>query len=279
MSSIQEFRNFYAHSIVTKYGKTDEEVISAFAAVPRENYVGPGPWKVSTVFFGYIDTVTDDPRILYQDILIGLMTDRFLNNGQPSLHAFCLIACNPQPGECVVHIGAGTGYYTAILAELVGPNGEIAAYEIEPTLADQARRNLSHLSTVDVVAGSACDGMLPRADVIYVNAAATHPLPAWLDALNIGGRLIFPFTPDKAAGYMLQVTRVGENKYAARAVIGAAFTPCIGARTTEMSDILATAIKRQPMTAVKSLHRNNSPNASAWCVGQGWWLSVNEPAD
>jgi len=274
MSSIQDFRNFYARSVVSKYGKTDERIVAAFAAVPRENYVGPGPWKVSTLFSGYIDTVTDDPQILYQDVLIGLITDRFINNGQPSLHAHCLIACHPQPGEFVVHIGTGTGYYTAILAQLVGASGKVLGYEIENSLADHARRNLSHLPTVNVVTGSACEGMLPRADVIYVNAAATHPMSSWLDALKIGGRLIFPLSPDKAAGCMLQVTHVAENKYAAMAVIGAAFTPCIGARTREMSDVLVAAMKKQPMAAVKSLHRNNSPDASAWCAGEGWWLST-----
>ena len=44
-----------------------------------------------------------------------------INNGQPVLHAVGLSALNPQPGEMAVHIGAGTGYYTAILARLVGP--------------------------------------------------------------------------------------------------------------------------------------------------------------
>jgi protein-L-isoaspartate(D-aspartate) O-methyltransferase len=178
----------------------------------------------------------------------------------------------------VVHIGAGTGYYTAILAELVGANGNVVGYEIETSLAEQARRNLRHLENVVVHTGSPSDGFLPRSDVIYVNAAATHPLPEWLDALNSGGRLIFPLSPDKAAGSMLQVTRIGDDKYSAKAVIGAAFTPCVGARNGAMSEALASAMKKQPMTVVRSLHRNDSPDASAWCVGQGWWLSTNEVA-
>ena len=278
MNSIQYFRNFYARYVVSKYGKMDERVIAAFSAVEREHYVGPGPWKISTQFSGYIDTVIDDPRILYQDVLIGLITERHINNGQPSLHARCLAACNPKSGDFVLHIGTGTGYYTAILAELVGSTGNVLGYEIDASLAEQARRNLSHLPNVKIVNASGCEAALPRADVLYVNAAATHPIPAWLDALKIGGRLIFPLGPDKAAGCMLLVARVSETKYAAGAVIGAAFTPCIGARNDAMSENLATAIKKQPMTAIKSLRRNNSPDASAWCVGDGWWLSMSAPA-
>ncbi len=277
MNSIQDFRNFYARYVVSKYGKMDERVVAAFTTVERERYVGPGPWKVSTQFEGYLETVTDDPRILYQDILIGLITGRHINNGQPSLHARCLVACNPKSGESILHIGAGTGYYTAILAELVGPSGTVLGYEIDSSLADYARRNLSHLPNVTINGASGCGLTLPQADVLYVNAAATHPVAAWLDALKVGGRLIFPLSPDKAAGCMLLVVRISETKYAAACAIGAAFTPCIGARSDAMSEILANAIKKQPMTAIKSLHRDNSPDASAWCVGEGWWLSTNPP--
>jgi protein-L-isoaspartate(D-aspartate) O-methyltransferase len=112
-----------------------------------------------------------------------------------------------------------------------------------------------------------------------VNAAATHLVSVWLDALKIGGRLIFPLAPDKGARCMLLVVRLGETKYAAEAAISAAFTPCIGARNEAMSEILANAIKKQPMTAIKSLRRDHSPDASAWCIGEGWWLSTNPPLD
>ena len=50
---------------------------------------------------------------------------------------------------------------------------------------------LGEPSDVGVVAASACEGRLPEADVMYVKAGATHPLATWLDALKIGGRLIF----------------------------------------------------------------------------------------
>ena len=147
----EDHRHFYAQFIVKSSGSADERLISAFAAVPREDYLGPGPWQVF-VGSGYIPTISDDPRFLYQDILIALDTDRRINNGQPSLHARCLAAAAPMRGETVVHIGAGTGYYTAVLATLVGPTGWVSAYEIEADLAARAIENLRGFSNVSVAA-------------------------------------------------------------------------------------------------------------------------------
>jgi protein-L-isoaspartate(D-aspartate) O-methyltransferase len=279
MNSVQEFRNLYARYVAGYLGKADERLIAAFASVQRERYVGSGPWKVWTPGSGYIDTLIADPRVLYQDVLIGLAPDRGINNGQPSLHGRCLASCAPKSGDSVLHIGAGTGYYTAILAELVVPGGTITAYEIDRELADLAHRNLGDLKNVTVIAASGCDTALPEADVIYISAGATHPMPAWLDALKAGGRLIFPLTPVKGVGCMLLVTRLAAAKYAAAAVSGAAFTPCVGACDNAMSEVLANAFRTRPVTLVKSLRRNNNPDDSVWCKGNGWWLSTSEPAE
>jgi len=279
MDSIQDCRKFYARYVVCNSVGADERLIAAFASVERERYVGAGPWKIMTLGSGYIDTIDDDPRVLYQDVLIGLKPGRHINNGQPSLHARCLAACNPKSGDSVLHIGAGTGYYSAILAELVGSDGEVIAYEIDTELASLAHRNLSHLPNVKVICASGCDATLPQADVIYVNAAATQPMPAWLDALKMGGRLIFPLTPINAVGCMLLVTRLAGAEYAASAVCGAVFTPCIGAVDEAMSKALASALKKDKVKSLKSLHRNNTPDGSAWCKGDGWWLSTREASE
>src|SRR5699024_12650097 len=45
-------------------------------------------------------------------------------------------------GERVLQIGAGSGYYSAVLAEIVGPAGQVTAVEVDPALADRARINL-----------------------------------------------------------------------------------------------------------------------------------------
>jgi protein-L-isoaspartate(D-aspartate) O-methyltransferase len=277
MDSVQDYRRFYAEFIVRSSGCSDEQLISAFAAVPREDFVGHGPWQVF-VGSGYIPTISDDPRHLYHDILVGLAIDRKINNGQPSLHARCLAAAAPMPGETVVHIGAGTGYYTAIVALLVGPTGRVTAFEIEPDLAARARINLRGFSNVSVTTESAATAQIPPADVIYVNAGATHPAFPWLDTLKIGGRLVFPLTPDEDFGVMLQITRKAPNTYAAHALVRAAFIPCIGARDKATSASITAALERQSLKAVRSFHRDAAPDETAWCIGRGWWLSSSEPA-
>jgi protein-L-isoaspartate(D-aspartate) O-methyltransferase len=275
VTSVREFRDFYAQFVVASAGCANDRLTSAFSRVPREAYVGAGPWQV---FAGnrYLQTVSDDPRLVYQDILIGLAPERGINNGQPSLHALCLAVCAPERGDSVVHIGAGTGYYTAIVADLVGSTGRVTAFECEVDLAEKARMNLRHLDNVSVVAKQAAHVTLPKADVIYVNAGATHPVPAWLDALDVGGRLIFPLTSNGGWGCMLLVTRRTADVYEARGISRAAFIPCVGARNDDDARALADALEGSSFRKVRTLHRNDAPGATAWCVGAGWWLSTAE---
>jgi protein-L-isoaspartate(D-aspartate) O-methyltransferase len=272
LSSIEDHRTFYANFVVRSAGSSNETLVAAFSATVRERYLGAGPWSVF-VNPGYISTVSADPRLLYQDVVIGLATDRGINNGQPSLHARCLSCCAPNAGDSVVHIGAGTGYYTAILARLIGSKGELSAYEIEPDLAYQARENLREFPNVTVTAASACEGALPLADVIYVSAGATHPLASWLDALNVGGRLIFPLTTHQGFGVMLLVSRQVSGPYAASVLLPVAFIPCIGARDEATSEALMAALKSRTLFSARSLHRNTAPDSTACCVGNDWWLS------
>lgn len=276
MNSIEDHRLFYANFVVRSAGSSNEQLIAAFAAIKRERYVGSGPWSIY-VHPGYISTASDDPSLLCQDIVVAIAPERNINNGQPTLHARCLAACAPTPGESVVHIGAGTGYYTAILAALIGSAGRVSAYEIESDLAVRAAENLRHLSNVAVVAASACEGRLPEADVIYVNAGATHPLGIWLDALTKGGRLIFPMTTNSGFGVMLMITRRNADSYRAAIVSQAGFIPCAGARDDAASQALSAALQSRAILGAKSLRRGGAADDTACCVGKDWWLSTAEP--
>jgi len=127
----------YAAAIMRLAGVRDPRVEAAFAAVPREDFAGPPPWRIGSGSpFGL--TSADDPERLYEDVLVGIDLRRGINNGQPSLHAQSIAALGLREGETVVQIGAGAGYYTAILATLVGAAGRVIAYEIEPDIAERA---------------------------------------------------------------------------------------------------------------------------------------------
>jgi protein-L-isoaspartate(D-aspartate) O-methyltransferase len=221
-----------------------------------------------------MSTETDDPAILYQDMNVALLPALRINNGQPSLHAVCLTQVAPRPSETAIHIGAGTGYYTAIIAELVGPVGRIDAYEINTELADRARANLADRAVVTVHTATAVGAALPPADVIYVSAGATDVPAEWLDALTVGGRLVLPLTPDDGPGFMLLVTRTERDTYAARSVSPAYFIPCVGVRDDAASRALAAAIAARSPEQIRSLRRDSVPDESAWCIWPNWWLST-----
>ena len=278
MDRLEAHRTFFADLITTTVGVPNSRLTAALAVTPRERFLGPGPWRI---FVGgtYIDTPTGDPAFLYQDVAIALSEAKKINNGQPVLHAMALAALNPQDGDMVVHVGAGTGYYTALLGNLAGPRGHVFAYEIDPELAEQARRNLADASNITVYERSGTEGSLPACDALYVNAGATMPLNVWLDALRPGGRLLFPLTPDgpggaPGAGGMLLITRTPADKLDARFLMPVMFIPCLGARDEETGRKLAEAFSRGDMKNVRSLHRNTPPDSTCWCAGNGWWLST-----
>lgn len=275
MDRLETFRAFYASLIVGNAGVPAgaSNLTAAFASVPREQFIGPPPWRVFTPA-GYIPVPSDDPAFLYQDITVALQSEGRINNGQPTLHARCIAALKIEAREAVLHVGAGSGYYTALLAELSGPDGSVVAYEIEQGLAERAKANLSRYFNVVVQHRSGSEGPLPECDVIYVNAGATSPMAVWLDALRPGGRLLFPLTPAKGFGGMLLVTHQRDQSYAARFVTFAMFIPCTGARDEETSNRLTQAFAGGSARSVRSLHRGTPPGDTCWFAGHDWWLST-----
>jgi protein-L-isoaspartate(D-aspartate) O-methyltransferase len=273
MDRVAEVRKFFARLITANCGIAAGSALeAAFAATPRERFLGPPPWKIFTAT-GYIEAKSSDPALLYQDVVVSLGVDAPLNNGQPTLHAYCIHTLDLKPGERVLHVGAGTGYYTTILAMLVGETGSVMAYEIEPELAARAKANLAALTQVHVLARSGAEGPLPECDAIYVNAGATEPLAVWLDALKPRGRLLFPLTPGSGAGAMLLVTKLDE-RYSARFLMQVQFVGCEGARDEATAERLTEAFRGRRWAEVKTLHRDEARDESCWCAGDGWWLST-----
>jgi hypothetical protein len=125
-------------------GSDDPRLEETFALVRREAFMPPGPWKV-LVGDEYVETPSADPAYLYQNTLVALDAEKGINNGAPFLHARWIGAVAPKAGEMVTHVGAGTGYYSAVLSMLVLPGGSLTAYEIDNELAKAARRNLAPL--------------------------------------------------------------------------------------------------------------------------------------
>src|SRR5277367_6789239 len=132
---IEIIRRAYAKQVLAAADADDRRLEAAFATVPREHFLGRGPWQIVRWGRGYVATPSRNPVYLYDDVVVAILPERNLNNGQPSLHAWLMASAAPKAGEHVVHIGTGSGYYTAILAHLAGRPGRITAIEYDPELA------------------------------------------------------------------------------------------------------------------------------------------------
>lgn len=275
-------RRAYARQVTFLGEAASPALEDAYANVPREAYLGRGPWPIFRRPGGYLPTPDDDPAWLYWDILVGIIPERGLNNGQPSAHAAWIAAAAPAPGEHVVHVGAGVGYYSAIMAHMVGPSGVLTAIEFDTDLAARAAANLAHLLRVRVLQGDGSVTPFAPADVIYVNAGATRPAPAWLDGLRDGGRLILPLTTKlnfqlwdirRPSGAVFRITRRGKD-FDADFIGPIGVFPCEGMRDEESERALATAFEKGGFQDVKRLRRTaDIPDEDCWVKTPGWSLA------
>ncbi len=209
-------RRAYARQVLAAAGVADPALERALAETERERYLGPGPWQVLRAGDRYAATPDADPLYLYTDDLVAIDAARRLNNGQPSFLAKLIHAAAIRPGDHVVHVGTGTGYYTAVMARLAGPDGRVTGLEVDPGLAARAAANLAGLPGATVLAGDGARVDVAPADVVFVNAGAVRPADLWLDRLEDGGRLVLPLTVDAGGqgatrGAVFLVTRRGDG--------------------------------------------------------------------
>jgi len=155
-------------------GITDERVLGAMAAVPRERFVDPG---------------TEDDA--YEDGPLPIGCAQTIS--QPYVVALMLELAEIGPDERVLEVGAGSGYVAALMGRLAR---EVVAVEHHGELAEQARGRLAALG-VDNVRVVVADGKrgCPEAapfDAIVVSAAATEVPAPLTEQLAPGGRLVLP---------------------------------------------------------------------------------------
>ncbi len=274
---IESARRFYAEEICRLNGISSQAILAAFATVPRERFVGPGPWVIQSSNKSWF-TSDPDPTHLYRDTLIVLDEAKHLNNGQPSLWAIHLDLLRIRPGDEILHLGCGTGYYTSILAELTGPTGKVTAIEIEEDLAARARDALEPWPQVTVIHADGSLGPFEPANVIVVSAGATHPLPAWLAAVKPAGKLLFPLTSTRGPGAMAHLTRVSADFFAASLRGSVFFVDFAGARDPAIANDLAQALRRDNGASVRSLRCDvHEREESCWLHGNGWCFSRFTP--
>jgi protein-L-isoaspartate(D-aspartate) O-methyltransferase len=274
---IESARRLFAEEICRLNRISSPAICAAFATVPRERFVGPGPWTIQSSGTSWFSEDAD-PTHVYRDALIVLDQAKHLNNGQPSLWAIHLDLLRIRPGDEILHLGCGAGYYTAILAELAGPKGKVTAIEIDEGLASRARTALEPWPQVTVIQTDGSQGPFTPADAIVVSAGATHPLAAWLAAVKPAGKLLFPLTAAHGPGTMAHLTRASADRFAAALESSVFFVDFAGARDSAVDCELARALQRDAGASVRSLRCDvHAKDESCWLHGDGWCFSRLAP--
>jgi protein-L-isoaspartate(D-aspartate) O-methyltransferase len=155
-------------------GIADSRVLDAMLRVPRHEFV-PESLRAET----------------YEDHPLPIGDGQTIS--QPYVVAVMLESLQLKPSDIVLEIGTGSGYVTALLAELAA---EVFSIERHDDLAANARAVLARLgySNTHVFTGDGTFGLPAHApfDVILVSAAAFQIPPALLAQLREGGRMIIP---------------------------------------------------------------------------------------
>lgn len=137
-------------------------------------------------------------------------------NSQPSTVGAMLRWLEVEPGQRVLDVGSGSGWTTALLAHLVGPEGSVLGLELFPQLVEGARAALAQLDLPWATIQQAEAGVLGAPgsapfDRILVSAEAEQLPEELVEQLADHGVMVAP-----VAGRMLHVVREGESVHVTR---------------------------------------------------------------
>lgn len=189
-------------------GIRDERVLAAMERVPRHLFVS-----------------ADEHEEAYEDRPLAIAEGQTVS--QPYIVAVTLEALAIPPNARVLEIGTGSGYQTALLAEIAR---EVYSVERYPLLVEQARSRLSELgySNVHIVLGDGSGGLAQHApyDSIVASAAAPRIPQPLLDQLSDPGRMVIPVGP--SAGQRLELLVKNDGHWSVTTLEGCRFVPMIG---------------------------------------------------
>lgn len=191
-------------------GIRDERVLDAMRTVPREEFV------------------TDEYREMsYRDGPLPIEAAQTIS--QPYIVALMTEALGLGPEDCVLEVGAGSGYAASVLSRVAG---QVYAIEYHEELARLARARAAQLGydNLEVMHGDGTRGWPAHApfDAILVSAGGPDVPPTLLDQLAIGGRMVIPVGDRTHSQELLRVRRVGEHEFEQESLGRVQFVPLVG---------------------------------------------------
>jgi protein-L-isoaspartate(D-aspartate) O-methyltransferase len=177
-------RNALVDELKAAHGLNDSAIEAAFRAVPRHLFLPATPVDEAYKNIAVVTKQVDQKPVS--------------SASQPSAMTMMLEQLQLEPGNNVLEIGAGAGYNAALMATIVGDQGQVITIDIDADLVEQARENLSktgfervRVLCADGGAGYPAAGPYDR---IILTVGAPDIAPAWWEQLKPGGRLVIPLS-------------------------------------------------------------------------------------
>jgi protein-L-isoaspartate(D-aspartate) O-methyltransferase len=199
MTDIASMQQALVEQLLRRKCITAPEVEAAFRSVPRHLFLP----QVS-------------PEEAYQDQAIAtkVVDGQYLSSAsQPAIVAIMLEQLGLRPGMRVLEIGAGTGYNAALMAHIVGSQGQVVSMDIDQDLAESAQEHLASAGyeRVQIYCADGAEGYAETApyDRIILTVSAGDIAPAWIEQLALDGRLLLPLALN---GIHIQFSTVFERQ-------------------------------------------------------------------
>ena len=191
-------------------GITDERILAAFGAVPREAFVDP---------------ILADQAYGDHPLPIGLGQ----TISQPYIVALMIAAAQLAPGARVLEVGSGSGYAAAVASRIAA---SVTGLERHPELATRSSELLDRLGfdNVEIIAGDGSAGWPAGApyDAILVAAGAAEIPKALIAQLAAGGTLVMPVGATGAVQQLVKLTKGADGRLTQEELGGVRFVPLVG---------------------------------------------------